>query len=306
MFRSLSILSVVCIAQAAGGAGPFEFRQISPTGPGTVRRRQAGVRLQLRHGAGQGLPGGDAAIVLSAPGLRPGRHRADRRFQSRPSAPPRHLLDVAGGDGGRQEGRHLDASRDFSSGSWAGRPAKPTARRPGWRSRTAGSTASGSSSRRMSRSSPTPAVEGRRLLEFTLRFEAVDRPVQIAGTPEGKKGFGGFCFRFAPATAAARRRSFAPIRASRRRTACWPAHPWAEISGTFQGKPAGARVEDMPAEPRLSQQRLALAARLRLPERLLSGPGADHAGARQAAGAEVPRHPLRRSAACSAARQAVA
>ena len=45
----------------------------------------------------------------------------------------------------------------------------------------------------------THAVEsGKRVLDFTLRFEAVDRPVSIAGTPDGKKGFGGFCFRFAP------------------------------------------------------------------------------------------------------------
>ncbi len=42
------------------------------------------------------------------------------------------------------------------------------------------------------------AAHQRRTLDFTLRFEAVDRPVQIVGTSQGKKGFGGFCFRFAP------------------------------------------------------------------------------------------------------------
>jgi hypothetical protein len=26
-------------------------------------------------------------------------------------------------------------------------------------------------------------------------------------------------------------------------------HAWAEISGTFQGKPAGARIEDLPSNP---------------------------------------------------------
>ncbi len=43
-----------------------------------------------------------------------------------------------------------------------------------------------------------PAKDGARRLDFTLRFEAVDAPVELLGTPDQKKGFGGFCFRFAP------------------------------------------------------------------------------------------------------------
>jgi hypothetical protein len=42
------------------------------------------------------------------------------------------------------------------------------------------------------------AADGRRVLEFTLGFEATEKPVEIVGTSEGKKGFGGICFRFAP------------------------------------------------------------------------------------------------------------
>ena len=63
--------------------------------------------------------------------------------------------------------------------------------------------------------------DGQRQLEFTLKFEAVDQPVEIVGTSEGKKGFGGFCFRLRPATAARRRLLFAPTRALPGPTVCW-------------------------------------------------------------------------------------
>ena len=43
-----------------------------------------------------------------------------------------------------------------------------------------------------------PRATAQRVLDFTLSFEAVDKPVKIVGTSDGKKGFGGFCFRFAP------------------------------------------------------------------------------------------------------------
>jgi hypothetical protein len=93
------------------------------------------------------------------------------------------------------------------------------------------------------------AVQNRRLLEFRLRFEAVDRPVQIAGTPEGKKGFGGFCFRFAPRDGGAAKTVIRTDQGIAAKDGVLSRHPWAEITGTFHGKPAGARVEDMPANP---------------------------------------------------------
>ena len=43
-----------------------------------------------------------------------------------------------------------------------------------------------------------PASKERRVLDFTLRFEALERPVVIVGTPDDKKGYGGFAFRTAP------------------------------------------------------------------------------------------------------------
>lgn len=92
-------------------------------------------------------------------------------------------------------------------------------------------------------------VSNRRTLDFTLRFEALEKPVQIVGTSEGKKGFGGFAFRFAPRDGGAA--------ATQIRTDAGPTpkdevlghHAWAEVSGTFQGHAAGGRVEEDAANP---------------------------------------------------------
>ncbi len=66
----------------------------------------------------------------------------------------------------------------------------------------------------------------RRQLDFTVRIEAVDKPVRIVGTSEGNKGFGGFCFRLRPATAARRRRPSARTKAFPQRM-----KKWADIPG---------------------------------------------------------------------------
>ncbi len=93
------------------------------------------------------------------------------------------------------------------------------------------------------------ASAGRRILESTLQFEAVDRPVQIVGTSEGNKGFGGFCFRFAPRDGGAAKTVIRTDQGISKKDAVMARHPWAELSGTFQGKPAGARIDDMPSNP---------------------------------------------------------
>ncbi len=92
-------------------------------------------------------------------------------------------------------------------------------------------------------------ADGQRLLEFTLSFAALDRPVQIAGTPEGKKGFGGFCMRFAPRDGGAAKTVIRTDQGIAKKDGVLAHHAWAEVSGTFQGKPAGARIEDAPANP---------------------------------------------------------
>lgn len=89
------------------------------------------------------------------------------------------------------------------------------------------------------------AKKGRRTLDFTLTFEALERPIDIAGTPDQQKGYGGFCFRFAP-----RSDTVVVTDGGReaRDTNLVP-HPWAEMSGTFEGRRAGARVEIDPSHP---------------------------------------------------------
>ena len=94
-----------------------------------------------------------------------------------------------------------------------------------------------------------PVKDGQRELEFTLKFEAVDQPVEIVGTSEGKKGFGGFCFRFAPRDSGAEKTIIRTDKGIARTDRVLDSHPWAEIAGVFHGKPAGARVVDDPSNP---------------------------------------------------------
>jgi hypothetical protein len=94
-----------------------------------------------------------------------------------------------------------------------------------------------------------PRQGDRRLLDFRLRIEAVDRPVEIAGTPAGKKGFGGFCFRFAPRDGGKEKTLIVTERGPAAQDGVNEPHRWAAILGTFRGQPAGARIDDDPANP---------------------------------------------------------
>jgi hypothetical protein len=89
----------------------------------------------------------------------------------------------------------------------------------------------------------------RQTLDFTLRFAALDDAVRIAGTPDGKKGFGGFCFRFAPRDGGAAKTLIRTDQGIAKADGVLSPHPWSQISGIFQGKPAGARIEDDPSNP---------------------------------------------------------
>jgi hypothetical protein len=88
-----------------------------------------------------------------------------------------------------------------------------------------------------------------RVLDFTLRFEATEKPVEVIGTSEGKKGFGGFCFRFAPRDGGEAATIIRTDQGIAKKDGVLSRHPWAEITGTFKGQPAGARVDDMPTNP---------------------------------------------------------
>lgn len=93
------------------------------------------------------------------------------------------------------------------------------------------------------------AKAGVRQLDFTLRFEASEGPVEIAGTPDEKKGFGGFCFRFAPRDGGQKKTIIRTDKGVAQKDGILEVHPWAQVEGTFQGRPGGGRIEDDPSNP---------------------------------------------------------
>lgn len=94
-----------------------------------------------------------------------------------------------------------------------------------------------------------PAGGHVRRLDFTLWFEAADGPVEIAGTPDQKKGFGGFCFRFAPRDGGRQKTTIRTDQGVAKEDGVMSVHPWAQIEGSFGGHRSGARIEDDPANP---------------------------------------------------------
>jgi len=94
-----------------------------------------------------------------------------------------------------------------------------------------------------------PEANGSRRLDFTLRFEASGSPVEIVGTPDQKKGFGGFCFRFAPRDGGRANTVIRTDQGVSKGDGVMEVHPWAQIEGVFKGKRGGARVEDDPGNP---------------------------------------------------------
>ena len=88
-----------------------------------------------------------------------------------------------------------------------------------------------------------------RQLDFTLTFEAVDKPVTIVGTADGKKGFGGFCFRFAPRDGGTDKTVIRTDKGLAGKDEVLGKHAWAEVAGTFHGKPAWGRIDDLEGNP---------------------------------------------------------
>jgi Methane oxygenase PmoA len=94
-----------------------------------------------------------------------------------------------------------------------------------------------------------PEAHNQRILDFILRFEAVDQPVVIVGTPDQSKGYGGFSFRGAPRDGGAAKTTILTDQGVLEKDGVMARHPWAEISGSFNGTPAGFRIEDHPTNP---------------------------------------------------------
>jgi len=94
-----------------------------------------------------------------------------------------------------------------------------------------------------------PVRNNSRRLDFTLKFDAVDARVEIAGEPDQNKGFGGFCFRFAPRDGGAEKTVIRTADGVLPKDGIQMIQPWAQLEGTFSGRPAGALIEDMRPNP---------------------------------------------------------
>ncbi|MBI5832235.1 MAG: PmoA family protein [Armatimonadetes bacterium] len=94
------------------------------------------------------------------------------------------------------------------------------------------------------------AAEGpQRVMDFVITEEALDEPVTIVGTAEGKKGFGGFCFRFAPRDGGAAKTVITTDQGVQKDDGVLAQAAWAQVTGTFKGRPAGGRIDDDPTNP---------------------------------------------------------
>jgi len=94
-----------------------------------------------------------------------------------------------------------------------------------------------------------PGAKDERILDFTLTFEATEKPVMIVGTPDSKKGYGGFAIRTAPRDGGAAKTTIRTDQGISVQDGVLSRHPWAEIAGVFKGTEAGVRIEDNPANP---------------------------------------------------------
>jgi hypothetical protein len=93
------------------------------------------------------------------------------------------------------------------------------------------------------------ASKEQRVLDFKLSFEALDKPVIIVGTPDSQKGYGGFAIRTSPREGGATNTIIRTDKGISKEDGVLSRHPWAEVAGPFNGKVAGVRIEDDPANP---------------------------------------------------------
>jgi Family of unknown function (DUF6807) len=90
-----------------------------------------------------------------------------------------------------------------------------------------------------------PLENNRRTLEFTLTFEALNKPIGLQGDPTDKKGYGGFCVRFAPRQ---KTRITTDQGVETKDTNMVP-HPWAKEEGDFKNGHASLRINIDPSNP---------------------------------------------------------
>ena len=84
-----------------------------------------------------------------------------------------------------------------------------------------------------------------REFSITLQVEALEEPVDIAGSPDQGKGYGGLSARFAPRTQTAIRTDNAAVPGDEDHGP----HAWAELEGRFGDSRAGLRITADPRNP---------------------------------------------------------
>ena len=186
----------LCVSQAACAESPFSFRDVKATRLALSENGKPVFVYNYGMILAPGFPEKMRRSSYLHPVYAPDGTRLTDDFN--PDHPHhRDLLDVAGGHRGRQTGPNLGAGR--VSAAVCSLEGPPSRRRP---RRLAVENGWYDGDRRFVKEDVEiithRAAHQQRTLDFTLRFEAVDRPVQIVGTSQGKKGLGGFCFRFAP------------------------------------------------------------------------------------------------------------
>ncbi len=96
----------------------------------------------------------------------------------------------------------------------------------------------------------THAAEGsKRVIDFTLHFEAIGDPVTLEGVHTEKKGYGGFAMRFQTPDGGGSKTMILTDHGPSPRDGVMARNAWAQISGIYKGKAAGARIEDNPSNP---------------------------------------------------------
>ncbi len=95
-----------------------------------------------------------------------------------------------------------------------------------------------------------PVKANARALDLELTFEALDKPVQLRGSQERGKSYGGLNVRFAPRDATGIRSSEGEVA----KDTDLVAHQWAEMEAVYGGKRAAVRFESDPRNPHAPPQ----------------------------------------------------
>ncbi|HNY39536.1 MAG TPA: PmoA family protein [Bryobacteraceae bacterium] len=95
-----------------------------------------------------------------------------------------------------------------------------------------------------------PAQGNARTLDLKLTFEALDKPVELRGSQEKGKSYGGLNVRFAPREATTIRSSDGPVP----KDTDLVAHEWAEFEAVYGGKRAVVRFESDKRNPHAPPQ----------------------------------------------------